>query len=324
MKRFFYTLALLVMAIHLYGQVRFNFSGGIDDVSLKRRAENNISNLLTEINNAQKSKRAICLNNINMTTTAKKGLMSLWKFLPFKCEHTGNVQDCLKDVTGFEVRGIPVEMFPLDNTYKGLLHKELIISFDKSGIINGVRMSIDNHSYQQLMENGISVDDISQRREILKFVADFCSYYVEKNLGAIENIFSDKALIITGRVVQLTNDSHSEVRDPRKKVIFTKQNKSQYLANLKRVFHENRYINVKFEDIQLMRHSSKKDIYGVRLRQKWSSQKYNGQIYSDDGCLFLLWDFTNKDKPKIHVRSWTQYSPKLTDNDLLSPDDFEL
>lgn len=323
MKRFFYTLTLLVMAVHLNGQVKFTFSGGIDN-SLKASVENNISKLLSEINNAQKSNRTLSLDNIRMTDTAQKGLKSLWGFLPFKCEHAGNVQDCLTDVTGFEVRGIPVEVFPLDNTYKGLLHKELIISFDKKGIITGVRMSIDNHSYQQIMANGISVSDISQRREILKFVADFCSYYVEKNLDAIKNIFSDKALIITGRVVQLTNDSHSEVRDPVKKVIYTKQNKNQYMANLEKVFYENKYINVKFEDIQLMRHSSRKDIYGVRLRQKWSSQKYNGKLYSDDGCLFLLWDFTNPEKPKIHVRSWTQYNPKLTENDLLSPEDFEL
>ena len=152
---------------------------------------------------------------------------------------------------------------------------------------------------------------------------DFRSYYDEKNISAIENIFSDNALIITGRVMESIGNSHMEINDPRKKVIYTKQNKKQYISNLGQVFKNNRYINVEFSDIQLTRHPAKENFYGVRLRQKWNSQRYNGKLYSDDGYLFLFWDFTDPENPQIHVRSWTQYSPSLTEDDLLSPNDFE-
>ena len=323
MKRIFYTFVLLAFAICINGQVKFAFGGGIDNASTKSSVERNISKLLTEINNAQRANRTLILTGINMTQTAKDGLKSLWNNLHFKCEWKSNVQNCLRDVTGYEVRGIPVQVIPLDDTYKGTLHKELTISFSRSGVINGVRMSLDNHAYQDLMRGGTTVSDISQRREILKFVEDFRSYYDEKNLNAIENIFSENALIITGRVVQSIGNSHMEINDPRKKVIYTKQNKVQYISNLGKVFKNNRYINVNFSDIQLMRHPAKANFYGVRLRQKWNSQKYNGELYNDDGYLFLFWDFTDPEKPKIHVRSWTQYNPTLTEDDMLSPIDFE-
>ena len=323
MKRIIYTVVLLLTALNISGQVKFTFAGGIDNSAMKTSVENNISKLLTEINKAQSSGSSLNLYGVNMTQTAKDGLKCLWENIHFRCEWKSNVQNCLRDVTGYEVRGIPVQVIPLDNTYKGALHKELTISFSKGGVINGVRMSLDNHAYQQLMSGGTTVSDISQRREILKFVEDFRSYYVEKNLDAINNIFSDKALIITGRVVQDIGDSHMEINDPRKKVIYTKQKKEQYINNLGQVFKNNRYINVDFSDIQLMRHPAKENFYGVRLRQKWNSQRYNGKLYSDDGYLFLFWDFTDPEKPKIHVRSWTQYSPTLTENDMLTPMDFE-
>lgn len=323
MKRIIYAIVLLAFALGIHGQVKFAFSDGIYDATLKANVERHISRLLTEINNAQRSGRALSLNSINMTPTAREGLKSLWENLRFKCEWKSNVQSCLKDVTGYEVRGIPIEVIPLDDTYKGLLHKELSISFNRSGVINGVRMSMDNHAYQTLMKGGTTVSDYSQRREILKFVEDFRSFYDEKNLNAIENIFSEKALIITGRVIEAIEDSKAEVIDPKKKVLYTKHNKEQYIKHLSMVFKSNRYIKVDFTDIQLMRHPSKPDFYGVRLRQKWNSQKYNGRTYSDDGYLFLLWDFRDPEKPQIHVRSWTQYSPTLTEDDMLTPMDFD-
>ena len=172
MKRIFYTFVLLAFAIGINGQVKFAFGGGIDNASTKSSVERNISKLLTEINNAQRANRTLILTGINMTQTAKDGLKSLWNNLHFKCEWKSNVQNCLRDVTGYEVRGIPVQVIPLDDTYKGTLHKELTISFSRSGVINGVRMSLDNHAYQDLMRGGTTVSDISQRREILKFVEE--------------------------------------------------------------------------------------------------------------------------------------------------------
>ena len=268
----------LVGVALLHAQVTFRFSGGISNEQLKQNVERNVSALLSEINNAESAGRSLDFSGIRITETARGGLSSLWANLRFRCEWKTNVQNCLRDVQEFEIRQIPVEMKPLDNTYKGEIHKELTVSFNRNGMITGVRTAMDNNSYMSLMAGGMSVKDVRMRREILKFVEDFRSYYDEKNLSAIDEIFSDNALIITGRVLRkdLTSQSNADIRIPGKNIIFNKQTKTQYINNLRNVFRVNRYIKVDFSDIELIRHSSRENIYGVRLRQRWNSQRYNG------------------------------------------------
>ncbi len=173
------------------------------------------------------------------------------------------------------------KMKPLDNTYKGELHKELTISFNKQGVITGVRTAIDNNFYLALLSGGKANLDMRMRREILKFVEDFRSYYVEKNIAALDEIFSDDALIITGRVIKTMGKSQADgvSQQVKEKVVYSKQNKQQYINNLRALFQSNEYINVDFSDIELMRHGSNPNFYGVKLRQKWASQRYSGRQY---------------------------------------------
>lgn len=326
MKRLIIAILCLALANTLFAQVVFKFEDGIYDSALKAKVERNVSNLLSEINNAQQRNDSILnLRNVTMENFARQGLQNLWKTLPFRCVSKMNVQSCLKDATEYEIRQIPVRVVPKDDSYRGLFQKELTISFNRNGVITGVRMSLDNNSYQSLlMGDAKRIDDIEERRTILKFVEDFRSFYVEKNLNAIYNIFDENALIITGRVITPNNVNSAEISDQRKRVIYTKQNREEYKKNLSRIFKNNKYIHVDFSNIEIMRHGSREGFYGVRLRQRWDSQKYTGGNYNDDGYLFLLWDFRNKEQPKIHVRSWSPAIKIKSDDDLLSPEDFGL
>ena len=56
---------------------------------------------------------------------------------------------------------------------------------------------------------------------------------------------------------------------------------------------------MKFDEIKVIRHGANKDFYGVTLIQHW-----NSSTYSDEGILFLVWDFSNPYQPKIDVRTW--------------------
>ena len=255
-------------------QVTFRFSDGIYNQTLKSQVERNVSALLTEINRAERNRVGLLnLGGVRIDDNAANGLRSLWKNIHFRCEWNNNVQSCIQDFTGYEVRQIPVEMKPLDNTYKGELHKELTISFNKQGVITGVRTAIDNNSYLALLSGGKANLDMRMRREILKFVEDFRSYYVEKNIAALDEIFSDDALIITGRVIKTMGKSQADgvSQQVKEKVVYSKQNKQQYINNLRTLFQSNEYINVDFSDIELMRHGSNPNFYGVKLRQKWAS-----------------------------------------------------
>ena len=323
MKRYILILYVLLASSLMSAQVTFQFNDGIYNESLKSYVERNVSSLLSEINKAEANHHQLNLTNIDIDDVAASGLKSLWTNINFRCEWNKNVQPCLTDFTGYEIRQIPVEMKPIDNTYKGEIHKELTISFNKKGVITGVRTAIDNNSYRAILEGGKSNIDLRMRREILNFVENFRSYYVEKNIDALEHIFSEDALIITGRVIKTLGKSNVDgvSQKVKEKVIFSKQNKSQYINNLKKMFTTNEFINVDFSEIELMRHGSNPNIYGVRLRQKWNGQRYNGNQYSDDGYVFLLWDFQEEGNPKIHVRTWMPRRANHT-NDDFSPEDF--
>ena len=79
---------------------------------------------------------------------------------------------------------------------------------------------------------------------------------------------------------------------------------------------------IDFDDVKIVRNGAtgKQDYYGVTLHQKWHSTNY-----SDEGYVFLLWDFRNEERPVIHVRTWQpdRYGDKtLNSNDVFSINDF--
>lgn len=300
---------LLFSAEGALAQVTFRFRDGLYNETLKSQVERNVSNLLSEINRAEQNhSETLDLSKVKIDNFAANGLRSLWKNIRFRCVWSNNAQSCVEDATGYEIRQIAVEMKPLNNTYRGELQKELNISFSKQGIITGVRTALDGTSYNTLVNSGTTNIDQRMRREIVKFVEDFRSYYVEKNAAALEQIFSDDALIITGRVIKPTGFKQTDgvSMQVREQVRYSKQSKAQYISNLKALFKSTEYINVEFSEIEIMRHGNNPNYYGVRLRQKWASQRYNSKnTYADDGYVFLLWDFTNEENPQIYVRTWT-------------------
>ena len=58
---------------------------------------------------------------------------------------------------------------------------------------------------------------------------------------------------------------------------------------------------------------------------------YDGGIpYSDDGYLFMLWDFRDDSMPQIHVRTWQPYwmdearTKAITDDKVIDINDFRI
>ena len=84
------------------------------------------------------------------------------------------------------------------------------------------------------------------------------------------------------------------------------------MERLKVLFKQNKEIKLKFSDFKIMRHPTQQELYGVTLRQKYSSD-----LYSDDGYLFLLWDFRDETTPLIHVRTW---QPSMLDDQTPLPE----
>lgn len=263
--------------------------------------ESNLTKLLTAINQAHLAKSNLNLQGIKMEEGAKKNLEMLWKNMHFYCEQSNNVAPLLDDTQGYQVRGIEITLVPLMN-YDGALERELTISMNKAGTLTGVRMALENNQVNDILKKGSVVTDTRQRMEILKFVEDFRVYYNEKNLAALEKVYADDALIISGSILKNVKEGNMMVPT----VKYRKENKEQYLARMKTMFARKEYIDVDFDRIQVQKNgaSGKEDYYAVTLHQSWTSKDKNGSIYHDDGWLFLLWDFRDPDNPMIHVRTW--------------------
>lgn len=305
MKRVILALLLIIVGLQLMADnVTFRFaSNSISNATLKAKMEKNISALLTAIQTAGNANDAPTPNlaSIDMEPNAKQRLLKMWERLPFVCEDDMNVERCLNDAQGYQVRGINIIMKPKDDSYNQSEYRQLVISLNRKGCITGIRPAMEmREDVEKVMGAGKDVDDIVRRREILKWVEDFGNYYNERNLDALRQIYSDDALIITGSIVKRrkNNDIGTTIESSVKYVVHSKE---EYLAKLEKTFDvsRNKFIHVDFDKISVVRHGSKPNIYGVTLFQSW-----NTSTYSDKGWLFLLWDFTDPDRPQIHVRTW--------------------
>lgn len=287
------------------------------------RAEQNLSQVLTEINDAQKSSRPVSVKNLQMDEFAKKSLARLWAVTPFYCDDSEVVDRCWVFANGTMMAShIPLIITPEDESFGMNTYQEAVVEFDRQGNITDFRFALDAQTAEGMERCGTVVEREKQM-EIMKYVERFRTAYNQKDIQYIEDIFSDDALIITGNVVM--KRSLGDDQSASFKVNYTKQNKQQYIANLKRAFQRNKWIDVKFSPIgehnedtsgcgTITQSSIDKTKYGVRLRQSWKSSNY-----SDEGYLFLLWEFPEDGgSPIIHVRTW---QPEWAGGTHQEPDD---
>lgn len=288
---------------------------GMQDYQLKTTMEQALTALLTECNTAQAAMRFLKLDSAalqgKISEEAIASLNALWTNSPFRCAETEVIEKALQTPAGYQVRNIPLLMEPLDkNNYQDDLYQELVVNFDPNGKIDGVYFSIGMHLYSKVIRSNITVTDLRRRQVILDFVENFRTAYNRKDLPFLGQVFSDDALIITGKQVKSVKNDGSITLD--KSFEYKRQTKAQYLANLKRVFARNKIIKVIFDDIKVVKHPVKDYYYGVTLKQGWRSD-----TYSDVGYVFLLIDFKDEMHPMIHVRTW---QPEKYDDGTLVPE----
>lgn len=316
MNRFLITICFWIIAfcpLLSQAQVTFRMLDGISNPELKVKVESNVSKLLAEINRASTRNEQLNLAGVQIEKRASERLRNLWHNMPFCCEWKNNIQSCIQDFTGYEIRQIPVMLKPLDNAYKGGLHKELTISFNKQGIITGVRTSIDNNSYLALLSGGKANLDMRMRREILKYLEDCRSYYTEKDINAIAKMLGFCSFDVKK---SLAENSETPVRVSLKKNECSVKDKQEYLSNLNKYFQQDGCIVSQISDIELMRHGGNSYFYGAwfRLQLYCGNKELQG---ATGGYYFLLWDFTEEANPKIHFSLLFPKKEKY-----LSPEDF--
>lgn len=266
---------------------------------LKGQMEQSATQLLTEINQAFTEGRSLRTVGLNMSQEAVDGLTSLWENVHFYCDDFEVVQSALQTKNGYQVRQIPLMLRPDDKAPTADdEYQEGVINFDRNGRITRFNLTIATNIYQNVMKRGKTVEEVERRQQILSYVEHFRTAYNEKDIQFLDQVFSDDALIITGTVIKVRKTDGAGISH--NKVTYRKQSKQEYLSRLKRSFAVNKYINVQFDDVRVVKHPTKEGFYGVTVHQLYS----NSSGYSDDGYLFLLWDFRDQNNVQIHVRTW--------------------
>lgn len=312
-------LVMLLLPMALSAAVQVSISEGIENASVKSLMESRMSALLSEINAAEANGRSLNFRNLSISPSVQQSLAMLWENSPFMCTDNEIVERCLSLNTGYQVRNIPLMMKPRSNReFNESDYQEAVISFDKKGNIESFYLSLSMNLYMNVVKENKELTDLRRRQLILDYVERFRTSYNTKDIQFLKQVFSDDALIITGKVISQKKDN-MKLPD---KIIYKKQTKQEYLTNLRRVFANNSYIKVTFDDIKVMRHPTNVDFYGVTLHQGYTASKYH-----DDGYLFLLWDFTDEEHPQIHVRTWQPdqlNGERISDNEIFSLSDFDI
>ncbi len=273
------------------------------------KAEANLSKVLTEINKAYNENRVLNIVGLPMNDFAVDALTMLWEVAHFYVDDT-EVVDRIWVFEGngiMEVQHVPIIIMPENGGNGNGTFQDAVVEFDLSGKITDFRFALDAQVRESMTNCGNGVVDKERSMQILQYVERFRTAYNTKDIKFLQDIFSDDALIITGKVVTRKSVQGDAVKlAPH--VTYQKQNKTQYINNLRRAFARNQWIDVKFEQIAdggnsgcggITRSDKNPNLYGVRLRQEWKSS-----TYSDEGYVFLLWNFADPNKPEITVRTW--------------------
>jgi hypothetical protein len=292
--------------------VTVTVSGGIQDQSVKRKIETNASLILTAINNAYIDKAAkLMIDDKIITSEAYRKLNDIWRELPFYCQSSKITDNVLISSQTYQFRNIPI------SDGKDLHY--LVIIYLSDGVIDDVYFGLPIHQYKNVM-NPNSVVDKTRREIILNFVENFRTAYIRKDIDFIEKVFSDQALIITGKVVQQSSSygEHISSTLSPKEIEYQKLTKKEYIERLRTLFSKIGYLNLEFNDIEVNIHDKYPNFYGVLLEQYWITSNYK-----DVGYLFLLVQFRDDDYPLIWVRTW-QDASQISEEDIFGFHNFKI
>ena len=268
-----------------------------EDISVE---ENILENTISFINLLSASSKEDILTTYGNDDFLKKKIEAYMDYnrpIPLSNEVSADV-----NVTrhGYEVRKIPVI-----HDYPSL-HKQsneyLVLDFDESGWLVDFNLCITDDLYDKFVMQATYGKDWGNRQEIIKFIEKYRTAFFTRDIETIDLMFADEALILIGRKIQPKKKSMNEIayaplpgQPGFEQIQLTKQ---QYLTRQKQVFNHQNDIFIDFSTFEIKKKNNAPDVYGVEMRQNYSST-----TYADEGYLFLLIDFREQ-YPLIYIRAW--------------------
>jgi len=196
---------------------------------------------------------------------------------------------------GYLVRGIKAS-FSFKKNSKTFV--EDLVFYIKDGLIDGINFGLEQGALDDICRH--SMWDAKSRLVLVNFLENYKTAYALERLDYLNAIFSDDALIIVGNKLPQTKVSEITAVDE-ESYEHNKLTKSEYMAQLERVFKKQEYVNIQFEDASVKKTNRTTERYEIIIKQN-----YYSATYADKGYLYLLADISDPESPIIHVRVWDE------------------
>jgi hypothetical protein len=275
-------------------RISFQIVDGIQDDSLRQKLEQNSTKLLAKLNDAfSKNSDQPLFDEQTITPEGLEKILDLWRDGRFYCPADKIAEIISQKGEGYQIRNIPI-------IYGNADKFDIVIEYSPDGRITDFYIALDAHQYRTVLD-ATSVVDRTRREIIANFLENLRTAYVKKDISYIEKLYSDKALIITGKVLRTGDISTDQYQKnlTKNQIEYQVSTKAEYISKLRTVFNGISYLRLDFKNVDVMRHRKHPNFYGIKLEQVWESSRYK-----DDGLLFLLVQFKDNEDPVIWVRTW--------------------
>ena len=195
---------------------------------------------------------------------------------------------------GVMARSIPMA-FSFSNNNEQFV-EDVVFHFNKRKQVESLAFGLSKDALASIIEKDVWND--KDRLVLINFLEHYKTAYALKRLDYIETIFADDALIITGYIVKVKQNTDRNYLN-NEIIRYNRQSKTEYIRNLGYSFSSKEYINIQFEESEVRKGGKGGNIYGVKIKQNYYSSNYG-----DQGYLFLMVDLNTPEEPVIHVRTW--------------------
>ena len=171
------------------------------DESFSNRAiidkmQRNLSQVLTEINRAQKENRLLNTVGLALDDFADRSLHMLWANIHFYCDDEEVVERCwvFGDGEEYMVSHIPLIIQMEGEEFGNGTYQEAVVDFDRQGRIKDFRFSLDAQLGESMEHCGVA--EVEKRMKIRAYCERLQTAYNQKDIDFINQIFSDDASVI--------------------------------------------------------------------------------------------------------------------------------
>ena len=202
---------------------------------------------------------------------------------------------------GDKVVGRGVQMaFSFKNGVRKQFVEDIVFTFNTDGKIESLAFGLGKTAEDDILNKGWWNENV--RVAIMEFLENYKTAYALKRIDYIEGVFDKDAVIITGTVVKRPQNVMNEGQGlslNENQIIYKTHTKMEYVTNLRRVFAQNEFINIRFANNKVKKMGIGGETYGIQIAQDYYSSRYG-----DKGYLFLMVDMNNPEQPIIKVRTW--------------------